>query len=84
VSVANERSCIGCKNWAFNPGRGPWSDVTPGEDWSAQCLKFYTDPKGDVRVHWYMDGDDDASTWFKTMQAAKDCPDYDPRPGAPK
>jgi hypothetical protein len=70
-----ERSCIGCKHWTFEGGHGAWSEVTPGDDWYASCVKG----------HWYMSGHDVTDgEWFKTMQAAKTCPDYDPRPGAPQ
>lgn len=75
------RSCIGCKHWTFHPGHPDWSEVTPGDSWSAQCTK--ADADGSVR--WYLSGyDEDDSAWFKTMQQAKTCPDYDPRPGAPQ
>lgn len=78
------RSCIGCKNWTFDSGHRRWSDVTPGDDWSAHCTKWIPDANGTVRVRWYMAGYSvQDGEWFETMKQAQTCPDYDPRPGAP-
>ena len=80
---AEERCCIGCTRWQFDPGGPGYSEYTPGEDWSACCTAM-AGPPGAQRRRWELSGyDTDGEVWFKTMQQAKTCPDYDPRPGAP-
>ena len=33
------KTCILCKHFDFNSGEEDYSDLTPGEAWSASCLR---------------------------------------------
>jgi len=68
-------SCIGCMHWWFFAGHPDYSEQTPAEEWEAFCFKG----------HWKLEGiESRAGDWFKTMQKAQECKDYEPRPGAPE
>lgn len=35
----NERTCVSCKHWDFDPGEPHYLELTPGCSWSSSCLK---------------------------------------------
>jgi hypothetical protein len=64
---AENRTCVGCQHWTFDPGCSAWSDVTPGDTWASGCDKG----------HWFVSGLDVTREKYRSgLQSAKTCPDY--------
>jgi len=60
------KTCITCKNWWIEFEQD-WSDVTPGNGFSSECL----------RDHWYMGPDIRRDAYQKVLLTAETCDDYE-------
>ena len=67
-----DKLCWACKNVKFDPGEQDWSDITPGCDAYLVCTK--------KRFPWFTlnRGQYTLSDLRRTIETAKDCPDWDP------
>ena len=64
-----KRTCIECSRWSFYGGSRGYSEWTPGDGWSMECLKG----------HWKMEGvDTREEEFYKTLSAAATCKDFTP------
>lgn len=61
------RLCSYCKHWYFSAGGRGYSELTPGYDWSMNCMKG----------HWELNGYDvTAEEMRTTFELAAKCKDF--------
>lgn len=74
VPKVAKRTCIDCVFWEIDFGHPPWSEVTPGDDWSSWCRKN----------HWWRDARETSQEDFrKALRTAIKCPDFVAREAPP-
>ena len=68
--MSERHGCYECNHLVIELQTGPYSDVTPGDDFCMMCLKH----------HWFVDGKSVTEAEFgDCMAKALECQDYDRR-----
>ena len=70
TNESEKRLCLRCKRFLFEVPHGPWSDITPGDDFEMRCAKGHWEITPDCMGS----GEDELR---RCMAKAKKCEDYD-------